>query len=252
MIPAETGYRPSVADVLAVKDDVAHLSPHLPPNIINLITDFAGYWPRMLTEISGAFVAAQGRRWEHTFVMRFKPLCILACEESPASTSSSYWIHARPLSETSLEFPARCIVWAITSHDHGFCDEASHTKGTYIHSYTGFNVGVERYHPASISTTPFHSHSLDAYLSAWPGATTCTDPGEPPASDWPSHSKREYFGLPVEHPNMAHYAMPNPPVWLRKGWSNGDMCLQNNVQAKEGSMKHVIVYDWTDDIDPES
>ncbi|KAI4153308.1 MAG: hypothetical protein LQ340_002388, partial [Diploschistes diacapsis] len=246
MTSTKLEYKPSVNDVRLVKRYLDSLRSGLPIDIIDQIIDDAFYWPHTRTTMSTG-TQARGRTKEHVFVMRSKPLCIGACETFHAEVEQG------DASEPALEYPTRRVIWTIRSHDQGFSGEAAHTKGTYTYSYTGFDPGVERFHPAQGAESTPHNHwTSSEYLAAWLGPTTYNAYGEPLAQEWPGATKPDAWGPPLEHPDKAHYAVPNPPIWPRKGWANGDMQVQVNVQAKRATTEHTIVWDWMDDIDPES
>ena len=245
MVSSKEDYKPNPQDVVAVKGILLAVYHHIPIDLVDLIIDFAEYWPRISTALTTA-TRAQGRYREHVFVMRSKPLCVGACEGDETSAAEN-------VPEPALEYPARRIVWTIRSHDQGYSGEAPHTKGTYASSWTGFDAGVERFHPAkALEATPYNRWTSSEYLAAWPGQATHDPCGEPLIHEWPRGSKPDAFGPPLKHPDEAHYAVPDPPLWPRRSWHNGEMQLQCNVQAKSAPTEHVIVWDWTDDLDPES
>ena len=246
MVLLEYSYKPSVSDVLAVKDILGLLRPQLPIDLVDDVLDYACYWAHTSTTMEKE-TRAQGRAKEHVFVMRSKPLCVGACEANESTQQQA------DIPEPRLEFPARRVVWTIESHDQGYSGEAPQTKGTYAYSWTGFDAGAERFHPAKGSeSTPYNQWTSSKYLAAWPGQTKHNVCGEPLAHEWPRSAKADAWGPPLDHPDEAHFAVPNPPIWPRKGWSNADMRVQSNVQAKSATTKHIIEWDWTDDIDPES
>ena len=47
-----------------------------------------------------------------------------------------------------LEHPVRKIVFDIESHDQGFSSHHPESRGTYNHSYTWFDAGLERFDPS--------------------------------------------------------------------------------------------------------
>ena len=233
----------SPQDVLATKRILSQTCRRLPIKLVDLIIDMAEYWPFTSTTMSSG-TRAVGRFKEHVFVMRSKPLCVGACEceDSP-----------KDVPEPRLEYPARRVVWTITSHDQGYSGESQNTKGTYAYSWTGFDAGTERFHPAKENaSTPFNQWNSAAYLAAWQGQAFDDPFGEPPAREWPKGSKPDPWSPLLVHPNEVHYAVPDPPIWPRKGWTNKEMRVQSNVQAKAEPTTHVVTWDWQDDIDPES
>ena len=179
MASAKQTYKPSIHDVIKTKQILGVLQPCLPIDLIDGILDFASYWAHTSTTMTQD-TRAQGRVKEHVFVMRSKPLCIGACE----SNDEEQTVH--DIDEPPLEFPARRVVWIIKSHDQGFSGEAPNTKGTYAYSWTGFDAGVERFHPVKGSeSTPHNRWTSSDYLAAWPGQTKYDVGGEPLAHEWP-------------------------------------------------------------------
>ena len=244
--PSAPNYQPRVWDVLAVKQDLASLSRYLPSDIVELIIDFAQYWPHTTT-FQNVRTLARGRSKEHVFVMRSVPLCVDASKDMKVAPKKTTF------SEPRLRFPARRIVWTIKSHDQGWSGEPADTKGTYHNSWTGFDAGVERFHPAKGSEeTPFDRWSSSDYMAVWPDQVKSDACGEPLETLWPVERERDPWGPLSSRPDEAHYAVPNPPVWPRNDWTNRHYKVQDNLQAKTGTTTHTVTWDWTDDIDPAS
>ena len=200
-------YAPSVADAYAVKALLTGQA-RLPLDLAELVLDLAAYWPHTRTISTKTPCKAVGRQSEHVFLLRSKPLCVGAAEDYPRSepvgdNSSASRENKRrrasavfgdggkgedELPEPWSRHPARRVVFRLRSHDQGWSSEQG--RGTYANSWTGFDAGVERYHPTALfdsidkpnsfgkhdtelgnddkqPATPFNEHTSADYLRAW-------------------------------------------------------------------------------------
>lgn len=244
-------YKPDPLDVLRVKRLVTIASKsRLPIDLTDDILDFACYWPHVAACTTRALTARGASQIEDVFVLRSPPLCPEAAEWNIESGPP-----LGPLPQLHSEHPVREIVWTLRSHDQGWSGEDPATKGTYLPSYTWFDVSLERFHPGSVSSgggeggdgdddngnaqpstsTPTNldqSYSTQAMLAAWPGQTP------PPCTL--AHSTQ---------PSTAHYAVPSPPAFPPPALASRSYILQRNVQAKSATTEHRIVWSWWDEVE---
>lgn len=131
----------------------------------------------------------------------------------------------------SLVHPVRKIVFTITSHDQGWASGESDPNSEYGHSWTWFDVGLERF-----STTP---------------CAACA------AAECP-HTEAYKWAPEMSFCN-ARTVLPGPAepdqdgtVGLAHTDSPGDRALQINKRADRNSRTHTVVWNWDDGIEPGS
>ncbi|KXX73252.1 hypothetical protein MMYC01_209905 [Madurella mycetomatis] len=240
-------YEPSITDVLVVK---AMLSKALalPPEIVNTITDLAEYWPHTTAERTynaSTDVMARGSGMaEDVFMLRSAPLGLRNCSlRTPGSTP----IDRKPLKpqpagdEFSAEDfqrfvgspvpmlaqPCRRIVFTIRSRDQGW-GGAPGDSGTYRHSWTWFDVGLERW----CKTIPTESDAMEQQTEHQLPSLMLDDLSTVlPRVEW-DQAKQEHV--------FKHPLLPCE-----------DTKIQCNVVANDEARTHRVVWSYDDDIEPE-
>ncbi|KAH8819041.1 hypothetical protein F5884DRAFT_759280 [Xylogone sp. PMI_703] len=165
-------YEPTVSDVLMVKRLILHVS-ELPLELVDLIIDYAEYWPHTTTPALLEFIRAYANGDENKMIVRSLPLGYVPSETSPdyqimsdSEEQKQLYFFKEPLplpdnleipndateevlqhwlskSRPRTEHPCRKIVFTFTSHDQGWGGEAS-CRGTYNGAFSWFDVGLER------------------------------------------------------------------------------------------------------------
>lgn len=168
-------YQPSVSDVIAIKEAL-HKKSTLPYELVDTIVDMAEYWPHTTTATWEETRVRAGNNHENVFILRSYPLGYLPptrvtnnilheeydmhlqygqCYETlqpkpwpesrhfPAEATEEVLSKWTSKSLPKGETPCRKIVFTIKSHDQGW-GGAFNQRGTYVGSYTWFDVGLER------------------------------------------------------------------------------------------------------------
>lgn len=174
--PVWTG-EPTIEDVLKAQEILASIS-HLPVELIDLIIDYAEYWPHTVSfphkasSISDAdalitrslpigypdaSIVPPYPLTEEDFgsgVQRFfppHPDMTSNYETTTPKILDTWTKYSMP--RTRLKHPVRKIVFNIKSHDQGWGGNYAH-KGTFNGSFTWFDAGIERLHGVDISALP--------------------------------------------------------------------------------------------------
>ncbi|KAK0628255.1 hypothetical protein B0T17DRAFT_491337 [Bombardia bombarda] len=237
-------YEPTVIDVVVVKAMLTK-ALILPPEIVDSIVDLAEYWPHTTTEIHyshlpGGAKAVRGGTptAENQFLassLRTTPIGFLkapypAPQESQIQTPLS---PPRPVEQEygpddfqkltgagafaaphTLAHPCRRIIFTIASRDQGWSgtDPASH--GTYSHSWTWFEAGLER-------------------------CNKTTEDDRPPSFDV---TRTDGGGLATVFPDVVEYIYHHPLH------PRDDLKIQCNLNSTRSVKEHRVVWSYTDDI----
>lgn len=217
-------YKPTISDVLVVKSFLAKMTrTPLPPELIDQIIDFACYWPHITgnTTTSATARGSFSRTSEDIFLLRSPPICAAGTLFKDGKLPPDAKI---PKVEPQLVHPVRMIVWTLRSHDQGFSGEPAETKGTYGHSFTWFDVGIERYVPARewsrddeevIRDSGKAKYTSEDLIDVWPGTSNSLPP--PPDTSNPIftlHNEDESSTSPQEPTHRMPRVLPTrTPAW---------------------------------------
>ncbi|KAI9762849.1 MAG: hypothetical protein M4579_000202 [Chaenotheca gracillima] len=160
---------PTISDVLEVRSSFSTLSSRLrlPPELVDLVLDYASYWPHTVTSTKKALKASGGHSngggqegHANKICLTTPPLGLplppsVDGDDLAESTSGSVqeWIPPRG------EHPCRKIVFELSSHDQGFGGPVS-DRGTYKSSWTWFDAVVAP--PPSLKPIPQHLKTKSA------------------------------------------------------------------------------------------
>ncbi|KAJ2985115.1 hypothetical protein NUW58_g5708 [Xylaria curta] len=219
-----------------------------PPELIDIVMDFAEYWACLVTSIdysmtaNGHLAIHGGGDRESKLLLRTEPLGLTAWH----SDDQDRWQAAAPartLDEgypqeeleafmegppSTLEHPARKIVFDIVSRDQGW-SHAVETHHTFRESWTWFEAGIDRFDKG---------HTRSAENSEKLGSESSSSPAEGPTTGairpvWPPLKENSY-----EYHHSLH---PVP-----------DHMIQSNRVAEHDWQPHHIEWLWSDNIDPKS
>ncbi|CAJ2504378.1 Uu.00g117720.m01.CDS01 [Anthostomella pinea] len=243
----QNGYEASPADCAEVKRTVSEAT-NFPPELVDIIMDFAEYWACSVTSIDYTVLPARhlairgARAGENKLLLRTEPLGLTKwhphnddlwrSQASPRPLLEEYSrAQLESLAEgpiSTLEHPIRKVVFNIKSRDQGHGgDREDHY--TYRYSWTWFDAGIDRFDAKNIC------------------GTDCTD------------DKPETEGSSDDAPQVPTCAIR--PVWppIKEDASydhalhaTPDHLIQRNRLADKNWQQHHIEWSWTDDIDPES
>lgn len=239
--PDPEPFEPRAIDVAIVKVMLSK-GMKVPPEIVDIIVDYAEYWAR--TTVSMDFKGANAVRIrgsrrdseEDKLLLRTRPI---GFPES-AVTDMGNWRTTEPQFEPehselppehfksllkappALEHPVRKIVFKIKARDQGW-GGTNGDRNTYRGSWTWFEAGLERFdgHSAnegSESPLPFRA---DALNSIHPLAETLT-----------GADGTVRFQFPL-NPSSQH-------------------TVQRNLTAAKNMSDYEVAWTWTDSTDPES
>ncbi len=149
-------------------------------------------------------------------------------QPSGTEFSAEDFQHLIPPPTTMLARPCRRIVFTIKSNDQGWGgDPGAH--GTYTHSWTWFEAGVERW----CKTTP--------------AQTTNAGKQSPEQHQRPSLQLDDLCTVYPEvelNPETGEYAFRHPL------FPNEHLRVQQNLTARREPKVHRVVWSYTDNIDP--
>lgn len=246
-------YQPSVLDVVVAKAMMVKALT-LPLELVDRIMDLAEYWPHTSARLDyGAkprAVARGSSSLEDAFLLRTIPLGFVKqvdtdagrykTEESKLLRLSSEhpveqfhkWIGSP---SRTVQHPCRKIVFTITSKDQGW-GGTSGSQSTYQHSYTWFEVGLERIDASGKCGNDCPDHARQA-MDESPTSTSRPDislcalrPVVPPLFGEPHKSLR------MEHPLHAVH----------------EYMIQCNETASNEQRTHVVEWRADDYIDPDT
>ncbi|KAI0487430.1 hypothetical protein F4859DRAFT_464920 [Xylaria cf. heliscus] len=218
-----------------------------PPEIIDIVLDFAEYWACSVASVdysvtaNGHLAIPGGGQRENKLLLRTEPLGLTTwhpndqdrwqaaaptCkldEEYPRAELESF-VEGPP---SSLEHPVRKIVFDIVSRDQGWSHDVE-SHHTFRHSWTWFGAGIDRFDKG-------HTHSEDGVGSE--SETSSSSVKVPTVgairSVWP-HLKETL----TEYDHSLH---PVP-----------DHMIQSNRVAEHDWQQYHIEWSWTDRVDPKS
>lgn len=240
-------YLPSALDVLVTKAMLAK-GLHLPLEVVDLVVDFAEYWPHTTTRVERPSRPNRfGTRPDvDDFLLRTPPLGFLTVphpeperyvregvkvlrisDEHPVEQFQK-WVGS-PVAPVQL--PCRKIVFTIRSRDQGWGGETQN-HNTYRGSWTWFEAGLERIDARGDcgEHCPDHQQALDQDPSGHPHIPICAlRPIRPVVTGEDQYRTNFNFELqPAEDK------------------------VQCNQTAHSAYITHVVEWRATDDIDPSS
>ena len=284
--PKSDVWQPAIVDVLKMRHILFRASMNgLPIELINVIFDYAEYWPHVSASKTKPIVARGASSHQDVLVIRTPPICALAtagCEDDSLG-----------LPEPTLLHPVRKIVFRLRSHDQGYSSESSDTRGTYQASHTWFDTEIDQeFGPAAndeplsripwdlsstrfLNARPRHSHSKEnfgsdkrARLSAkiahnWVAWHQKTEPfhaddydnkGELPTAAGEDQQQQQQQQQQHQQTsnNPEHPEVPLPRLFSHTYLQNHKYEVQYNVQAQSASTEHTVEWRYTDNISEDS
>ncbi|KAI1427395.1 hypothetical protein F5Y12DRAFT_169990 [Xylaria sp. FL1777] len=248
--PPELKYthKPTPKECAEVKRALA-TATNFPPELVDIIMDFAEYWACSVASIDYSVTADRGLAihggtggGENRFILRTEPLGLTAWH----SEKPKLWQAAAPARRlgkeypraelerfiegppSTLDHPFRKIVFDIVSRDQGWSD-AIDTHGTCRSSWTWFDAGIDRFDKAHTCSGENDERSeTEGSNSSEKVPTTCAiRPIWPPLKETSS----EY----------DHQLLPT-----------ADHRIQCNYVADHEWQHHRVEWSCTDNIDPTS
>lgn len=174
----------------------------------------------------------------------------------------------------TIQHPCRRIVFTITSHDQGWSNTARQDRGSYRGSYTWFEAGLERFDKTAVldGTAPDEKAAVAAAVETRashakvPMETTDKSEGESSTGTAPNEKAFNDKGDSTEHdsdlskPFPPHNALrpiyptvepdTTAPALHFDLLASPQYTIQYNKTATRTPTTHIIVWSWTDDIDP--
>ncbi|KAI0521591.1 hypothetical protein F5B22DRAFT_634494 [Xylaria bambusicola] len=243
----KNSHEPTPKQCAEVKEILAKTA-NFPPELIDIIMDFAEYWACSAASIDYSatsnkqFSVHGGRYDENQFLLRTEPLGLSTWH----SDDKERWLKAAPARKlgeeypreelerfvegppSTLDQPCRKIVFDIVSRDQGWSHDVD-THGTFKSSWTWFDAGIDRFDKSHRDSDEDTEKSEDkASDSARKVPTTGAI-----RPIWPSLKE-----------NQSEYDHQLHPI--------ADHKIQCNRVAEHEWQHHRIEWSWTDDIDPES
>ncbi|KAI1108726.1 hypothetical protein F5Y14DRAFT_435225 [Nemania sp. NC0429] len=221
---------------------------NFPPELVDIVMDFAEYWACSVTSIDYSVTANNylaihgGVDREDKFILRTEPLGLTAWHPDDydrwqAAAPPHKLVEEYPRKElerfvegppSTLEHPFRKIVFDIVSRDQGWGGNiASHH--TYQESWTWFDAGIDRFDKGHRSA----AESEDS--------TQAQSSSEP--QDVPTTSAIRPLWPPLKSDVSEYHHQLHP---------TSDHMIQCNRLAEHDWQHHHIEWSWKDDIDPES
>ena len=270
-VPKSDIWQPAIVDVIHARELLQTGSNgQLPNEVINMILDYAEYWPHVSASKSYTIVARGNSSHEDVLVVRTPPICALAtagCEDD-----------SRGLPEPTLLHPARKVVFRIHSHDQGYSQEAAETQGTYEASYTWFDTEIDEEFgpmpsdeplsriPWELSSTKFlydrpqNRHRQESKKNSKERIrdemrkssevfhTQEADSQSDHLAEVPPSAKDQ----PNESNNPEHPELPKPRLFSHRWLQDHKYEVQYNVQAKREVTEHTIIWRHTDNVQEDS
>ncbi|KAK7962459.1 uncharacterized protein PG986_003284 [Apiospora aurea] len=252
---APTEYEASPADVIAVKK-LLMAAGNLPLELADMIIEQAEYWPCSsvtadYSNLPSKVLEIRGSsNDENKLLLRTEPLGL--AHWIPPNHDSWRSTQALPRqlerefdSDRFQEFveepppvpnhPVRKIVFNIRSSDQGWGGNHS-DHGTYRHSWTWFDAGLERFDAEAQCEENCPSYSAEQDKGK--DSRICSCAVRP---IWPAVASNE-----------GNEGAVNPPRYHHGIHSTADHKIQANKVAAHGMQNHHIEWRWDDDVDPSS
>ncbi|KAK8061292.1 hypothetical protein PG994_007658 [Apiospora phragmitis] len=250
-----TEYDASPVDTMTVKR-LLMAAGNLPLELADMIVDQAEYWPcssvtadysnlpRKVLGIRGA--GNDGNK----FLLRTDPLGLSRWtppnHDSWRSTQALPHKLGRELGSDRFqefveepppvsEHPVRKVVFNIRSSDQGWGGEPN-DHGSYRHSWTWFDAGLERFDAEAQCDENCPSYSAEEGKGKDGHICSC--------AVWPV--------WPAVASSEGNEGAANPPRYDHDLLPTADHKIQANKVAKQGIQQHHIVWRWNDDVDPNS
>ncbi|KAI0805503.1 hypothetical protein GGR55DRAFT_655540 [Xylaria sp. FL0064] len=241
-------HQPTLKECAEVKRTLGKAT-NFPPELVDIIMDFAEYWACSIASIDYSVTAHRGlaiyggHEGEDKFLLRTEPLGLTTwhsddpkrwrAEAPPCKLGEEFtrkelerFVEGPP---TTLDHPFRKIVFDIVSRDQGWSHEVD-THSTYRHSWTWFDAGIDRFDKGHTGSGEEDAGKSDAEASGSSEKAPTTDAIRP---IWPP--LKEPFS---EYDHQLHVAP--------------DHMIQCNRVAGQEWQHHRVEWSCTDDIDPES
>ncbi|KAI6367380.1 hypothetical protein MCOR25_004915 [Pyricularia grisea] len=249
-------YQPSALDVLVTKAMLAK-GVNLPLEVVDLVMDFAEYWPHTTTHVdrpSRPNIFGT-RPDENNFLLRTPPVGFVRVPHPEPERYTREPVKVLRLSDEHpveqfqkwigspvppVQHPCRKVVFTIRSRDQGWGGDSRH-HGTYHGSWTWFEAGIERVdasgdcgdHCPDTTDQPAQDHAQDqeygSSSSSRPEISLCALRSIRPQVNY--DGERTQFDFPL---------MP------------ADDKVQCNKTAHNEYITHVVEWRATDNIDPKS
>ncbi|KAI3327006.1 hypothetical protein HD806DRAFT_485720 [Xylariaceae sp. AK1471] len=255
-----TTHYPTPKDCAMVKGILAKAA-NFPPELADIVMDFAEYWACSVASIDYSVTANQnhaihgGRSDENQMLLRTEPLGLTtwhsndeelwhaeapACkiEEEYPRKELERFVEGPP---STLEHPFRKIIFDIVSRDQGWSHEPD-THHTYRSSWTWFDAGIDRFdkaHNCSAGCNCTENLKSESSSSREKVPTTCAiRPVWPPLKKKDSSEKEKKNSSDYEYDHQLH--------------STSDHKIRCNRVAEHDWQHHHIEWSWADAIDPDS
>ncbi|TLS21685.1 uncharacterized protein PpBr36_09627 [Pyricularia pennisetigena] len=245
-------YQPSALDVLVTKAMLAK-GMNLPLEVVDLVVDFAEYWPHTTTHVERPSRPNRfgTRPDENNFLLRTPPVGFVRVPHPDPERYTKEPVKVLRLSDEHpveqfqkwigspvppVQHPCRKVVFTIKSRDQGWGGD-SRDHGTYHGSWTWFEAGLERIdasgdcgdHCPDTTDQPAQDQQSGSSSSSRPEISICALRSIKPQVN--SDGERTHFDFPL---------MP------------ADDKVQCNKTAHSDYITHVVEWRATDNIDPES
>ncbi|KFH45648.1 hypothetical protein ACRE_035730 [Hapsidospora chrysogenum ATCC 11550] len=252
------GYDPSPMDVFVVREMLSR-AVRLPPDIVDVIFDYAEYWAHStnyidyLEERRIPMRVVGTSKSENRFLLRSVPIGLTTLDDRKnLAEGFSYDTNEakpRPLKTEfdpvffkklanhpmpKLEHPVRKIVFTIKSRDQGFGGPRRRGPGPYDASWTWFEAGLERFDreqtcdPQCTADLRYNSPKSPA-----PSLPLCALRSVYPPIETSDKGEGEY---------KYHHSLA----------ANDKYLIQRNKTANRDLQDNVVTWSRTDNVDPES
>ncbi|KAH9436403.1 hypothetical protein MCOR02_000075 [Pyricularia oryzae] len=249
-------FQPSALDVLVTKAMLAK-GVKLPIEVVDLVVDFAEYWPHTRTHVERPSRPNRfgTRPDENNFLLRTPPVGFLGVPHSDPERYTREPVKMLRLSDEHpveqfqkwigspvplVQHPCRKVVFTIKSRDQGWGGD-SRDHGTYHGSWTWFEAGLER---------------VDASGDC---GDHCPDTTDQPAQDQTQAQGSGSSSRPRPEISLCALRSIRPEVNCDGERTHFDFPLnpaddkvQCNMTAHNEYITHVVEWRATDNIDPKS